>query len=80
MIIDLRPARLKLTTVYLDYDPQDQLTLFYCHRCRYPMFQYSGEIIQLLPGVGDFSPPIIIQCGNKDCKHKYAILGFIKPI
>lgn len=76
----IHSASEKLTTVYLNYDPTDQETMFYCHRCRYPMFQYSGEIIELLPGIGQFSPPLIIQCGNKDCKHKYAILGFIEPI
>lgn len=74
------PPELKLTTVYLEYNPMDQVVMFYCHLCRYPMFQYSGEIISLMPGMGDFSPPIIFQCGNNHCKHKYAVLGFIKPI
>lgn len=80
MIVNLLPQRLKLTTVYLEYHTGDNLEMFYCHHCRYPCFQYSGEIIQLLPGVGDFSPPIVFQCGNKECHHKYAVLGFIKPI
>lgn len=71
---------LKITTVYLDYDPFGQVTMFYCHSCRYPLLQYSGEIVTLLPGTQEFSPPIIIKCGNKHCGHKYALLGFIKSI
>lgn len=45
--------------------------LFHCIHCGYKMFQYSGDIVMLLPGGTKTLSPVVIMCHS--CKQRYLI-------
>ena len=57
------------TSVWLRENLTNELELFYCPKCRYPLLQYQGDIVTLLPGTSQSRLPIVVQC--RSCSHKY---------
>jgi len=66
---------IQVTTVTLGHDYTDKfgmkLYIFHCIRCGSPIIQFKGNIIDILPGIVPASLPLILQCNNSRCKHKY---------
>jgi len=68
--------QISYTSVWLE--ESDNIEIYYCPKCRCPVFQHKGNVVQELPGDSDANPPIIIQCRNKNCGKKYMIHPFVK--
>jgi len=73
----------EVTTVVLEYNPNiiqkdspEGLLLWHCPICCSPIFQFSGRMISITPGmVPSRQPPIIKECPK--CKVKYLVLSMI---
>ena len=79
----------KVVTVWLessyseddsDYDPE----MFFCIKCRSPVFQYVGDVIRIVSGNHPYEPKSIHKCkgnyrdnkgGWHDCNMYYSIMG-----
>jgi len=52
--------------------------MYYCSKCRCPVFQYIGNLITEIPGGSPAKVPIIKQCPNKQCGRKYYVNAIVK--
>ena len=75
-------ADLDVTTVVLEYNPNiiqgdspEGLLLWHCPIDNTPLFQFSGRVVMIVPGMAPTKIPLIIQC--QKCKTKYLILSMI---
>jgi hypothetical protein len=67
---------IQITTVTISHDLDDpqgtKMYIFHCTSCGSPMFQYSGFIISILPGLSPVKLPSVLRCPNSRCKHNYS--------
>jgi len=70
-VVDEKPV--EYTSVWIKKHKNKGIKIFYCHQCRYPVFQYEGDIVTLLPGSVPSPLPILCQCKGKNCGHKYVL-------
>ena len=58
----------KPTTVWLEAENEgegDKEKKFFCFNCRVPLLDYTGRIMQIVPGNSPYTPSTIIRCkGN----------------
>ena len=53
-------------------DPLEQrIYMFHCIRCGSPVLQHGGNVVRIMPIYEPTELPMIIQCSNSRCKHKY---------
>jgi hypothetical protein len=72
-----------VTSVTLEYNPNiiqndspEGLMLWHCPICTTPIFQFSGKLISITPGmVPSKLPPVIHQCPK--CKIKYLVVTML---
>lgn len=57
-------------SVWLQENPKG-LEMFYCPKCRFPILQFEGEIVTILPGGSPSRLPLVIQCRGQNCGRKY---------
>ena len=58
-------------TVAIIRNDSEQFKMWNCPTCKNPVFQYKGNVINIVPGYAPTEIPIITQCNN--CKQKYLI-------
>lgn len=73
-------SEIDVTSVVLEYDERladelDNLILWHCPICNQPLFQYSGSMIAILPGMTPTKVPILVNCDK--CKKKYMINSIV---
>lgn len=73
-----KQIRQEYTTVTLKENPDKEFKIFYCHQCRYPVFQYKGDVVQILPGMSPTRVPTMHQCKGRNCGIKYQITPLVK--
>jgi hypothetical protein len=73
---------LKVTSIILEYDPKlvkddspDGLILWHCPIDNTPLFQYSGKMVMVIPGMVPVKLPVIKECPK--CKTKYLVVAMI---
>jgi len=78
MLFQIRniPTEIDVTSVILSYNTREadfnNLILWHCPICNQPLFQYTGKVLMIVPGMTPAtSPPILIACAR--CKHKYLV-------
>lgn len=64
-------GKVEYTSVWLKQNLNNDVKIFYCHLCRYPILQYQGDVVTLIPGEAPSQLPIIVQCKGKHCGNKY---------
>jgi len=69
-----------VTSVILEYNPKfaddlDELILWHCPICNTPLFQYSGNMVAILPGMTHTAVPVLVNCGK--CKKRYMINSIV---
>jgi len=72
-----------VTTITLEYNPNivqkdspEGLLLWHCPICCSPLFQFSGRMVSITPGmVPSRQPPIIKECPK--CGVKYLLVNII---
>ena len=77
------PTDVEVTSIVLEYnaniiqtDSPEGLLLWHCPICCSPLFQFSGRMVSITPGlVPSRQPPIIKECPK--CKQKYLIISII---
>jgi len=68
--------RKSICTVKLEYNDKRH-HMFYCNDCRNVVFQYKGEVIQILPGLLESSTPMLAMCSNDKCNKTYNIVWIV---
>lgn len=71
-------VRTEYTSVTIKENPDKDFKIFYCHQCRYPVFQYMGDVVQILPGMTPTKVPTMHQCKGRNCGIKYLIHALVK--
>ena len=54
------PSTKKVRTVYLDTNGDSEM--YFCSRCRIPLIEVEGVIIQEVPGRPPYKPYTILKC------------------
>lgn len=66
-----RNIKTEYVSVWLNEKANTGEEMFYCPRCRFPILQFEGELVTILPGSSPSKLPIAIQCRGRDCGIKY---------
>ena len=54
----------KPTTVWLE-SQGSEVKMFFCFNCRIPVLEYTGSVVQIVPGNSPYTPSTILKCkGN----------------
>jgi hypothetical protein len=62
------PSIKKVRSIYLDAQSESgdiRAELYFCSRCRSPIIQYQGSVIQEVPGHPPYKPYTILKCKGK---------------
>lgn len=62
--------RTSFTSVWLE-ETGGSIKMFYCPHCRFPVAQYEGSVVTILPGSSPSKLPLIAQCRGRNCGIKY---------
>ncbi len=71
--INAQPVNLKVTSLILepDYENPEMFKAFRCFDCGKVVFQYSGNIVMLVPGGVKVPMPILQMCHG--CKKRFLV-------
>lgn len=70
----------KLASVWLDVGDSQGLQMFYCPSCRYPILQYKGDVVTILPGDSPSQLPLVVQCKGRNCGKKYVFNLMLRSV
>ena len=77
-----KPVDISVVSVVLEYNPTivqkddpEGLMLWHCPIDNTPLFQYSGKMVMIIPGMVPTKLPVIHQCGK--CKTRYLIISIV---
>jgi hypothetical protein len=62
-----------LSMHHLDADP---ITAFHCPECRAWVFQYPGQLLDIMPGKTTGHPMFAIRCPDSRCAIRYLVYEF----
>lgn len=67
------------TSVYLTrYKSSQEYHPFWCPYCRHMILKYSGDVVKVAPGFYETELPLIVQCGNSECRANFAFISFVE--
>ena len=59
------PGVKKPCTVWLEAEIEgysDRKKIFFCFNCRIPIIEYTGNVMQVVPGSSPYTPSTILKC------------------
>ena len=68
----------KFISLWIEENPTLDEKLAYCMWCRCPLFAVKGSIVTVIPGDSPSKLPVVVQCRNKNCGHKWRLNLLVK--
>jgi hypothetical protein len=65
-------------SLWIEENNKEVPEIYYCSRCKCPVFQFKGNLVTEIPGGSPCKVPIIKQCPNKTCGRKYYVTAVVK--
>lgn len=84
------PGIKKVCTVWLEAENEgyeDKLKMFFCFNCRIPIIEYTGKVMQLVPGGSPYTPSTVLKCKGsvqrrdgswEDCGMFYSFIDSVR--
>lgn len=69
-----------ITSIWLVENNEYQYKMFKCYNCGTPVFQYKGDVIQIVPGESPAKVGVVVECKNHNCQAKYKFQGVIGDV